>query len=268
MEALSEPLLVLEWAEPTTVVSSVAGGDFVAFSSACPGHDGPNEDAAAVFPGAGTTVLAVADGLGGGRSGHLAARLAVEALGKQLVDLPSDARSPILDAIESANEAIRALGVGAATTLAAVELRGQTLRPYHVGDSTILVLGGRGKVKFVSVSHSPVGYGVEAGLIDSEAALHHEELNIVSNTLGSADMRIELGAPLELAARDTVILGTDGLFDNVHVAEIFDLVKSRELADAARALAEFAIARMLAADSEQPSKPDDITFVIYRPQTG
>src|SRR5690606_647461 len=111
-----------------------------------------------------------------------------------------------------------------------------------------------------------VGYGVEAGLIDSEAALHHEELNIVSNTLGTADMRIELGAPLELATRDTVLLGTDGLFDNMHVGEIFDVLKSRELRDAAEALADFATARMLDTKSSHASKPDDLTFVLYRPR--
>ncbi len=269
MQPVSPPQMLLEQAEATVVSGTLSDGDYAAFSAPYPNREGPNQDAAGVFPGSATTVIAVADGLGGGRSGHVAARLALEALGKHLIDggdLPDDARSPILDAFESANEAIRALGVGAATTLVAAELRGPTLRPYHVGDSSILVLGGRGKVKFISVPHSPVGYGVEAGLIDSEAALHHEELNVVSNTLGSPDMRIELGAPLELAARDTVLLGTDGLFDNVHVSEIFDLLKARELREAAEALAEFATARMLDTKSNHPSKPDDLTFVLYRPR--
>ena len=78
MQAISQPLLLLEQTEPTTIAGTLVSGDFVVFSARCPGHDGPNEDAAGVFPGSATTVLAVADGLGGGRSGHVASRLAVE----------------------------------------------------------------------------------------------------------------------------------------------------------------------------------------------
>jgi len=268
MRAGESHVLLVERSQPTLLSGTTETGKFAAFSAPCPESDQPNEDAAAVFGGEGTTVVAVVDGFGGGRLGHVAARLTLEALDQQLGDgeaLAGDARSPILDAIEAANTEIRALGVGAATTLAAIEVRGRTLRPYHVGDSSIVVFGGRGKVKFASVPHSPVGYGVEAGLIDSEEALHHDDLNVVSNLLGNPDMRIELGAPLELSQRDTVVLGTDGLFDNVRVNELFDSVRARDLETAAETLAALARQRMDETRAEDPSKPDDLTFVIYRP---
>ncbi len=264
---LSEPQLLIDVRQPTRVDGYVADGVYAAFTAPYPEATGPNQDCALIAPTSGGGVLAVADGLGGAPAGHDASRLAVEHLRRCLVadsDL-QDARTPILDAFESANAAIRELSVGAATTLAVVELRDRVLRPYHVGDSSILVCGSRGKVKFLSLSHSPVGYGVEAGLIDANEALHHEELNLVSNTLGTSSMRIELGTPFALAEQDTVLLGTDGLFDNLHLAEIIDVIRAGALDAAADELARQATARMVTPSDDKPSKPDDLTFVLYRP---
>ena len=47
-------------------------------------------------------------------------------------------RGALLDGIDIANEAILRSGTGGATTLVVVELSAQGMRPYHVGDSTIL----------------------------------------------------------------------------------------------------------------------------------
>ena len=76
---------------------------------------------------------------------------------------------------------------------------------------TVLVTGGLGKIKLLTVSHSPVGMALESGLLDEAEAMHHEERHIVSNVVGSAGMRIEIGAKRKLAPRDTVLLASDGL---------------------------------------------------------
>lgn len=55
----------------------------------------------------------------------------------------------------------QALNIGAATTIAIIEYHAGTVRPYHVGDSMILVTGLRGRVHYQSVSHSPVGFAME-----------------------------------------------------------------------------------------------------------
>jgi serine/threonine protein phosphatase PrpC len=266
---LIEALLLADERQPRLGLGQTEGGTVAVFSSPYPNEAGPNQDCAAVFPLGRTTVIAVADGLGGAPSGHLASRIAADCLSASLAAIDeagSDARALILDAFDNANRSIRELGVGAGTTLAVVEIRDNVVRPYHVGDSSILVCGSRGKVKFVSIPHSPVGYGVEAGLIDAEDALHHAELNVVSNTLGSPDMRIELGTPFELAAQDTVVLATDGLFDNLRAEEIVEIVRTGPLAEVAPRLAELATQRMTVAGTRHPSKPDDLTFALYRPR--
>jgi serine/threonine protein phosphatase PrpC len=125
-------------------------------------------------------------------------------------------------------------------------------------------VGQRRKVKLQTVSHSPVGYAVEAGLIDEHEAMHHDERHVVSNMVGAVDMRIEVGSPIRLAPRDTALLATDGLFDNLNPAEVVDIVRAGPLDRAANDLAARAAERMRTPDAKHASKPDDLTFVLYR----
>jgi PPM family protein phosphatase len=174
-------------------------------------------------------------------------------------------RASILDGLDRANRAVLALGTGAATTMAVVEIAGRTIRPYHVGDSLILLVGGHGKVKMQTISHSPVGYGVEAGLLDDVEAMHHADRHIVSNVVGCADMRIEIGPARQLAPRDTILIASDGLSDNLRVEEIIDRVRKGRLAASLLTLADEAALRMRSPAEGQPSKPDDLTVVMFRP---
>jgi len=245
-----------------------ADGTLIEFSTRCPGASGANEDAAgSIDLGGGCGVLALADGLGGQPAGARASRVAVEtvlsAVGAAAA-VQGHLREAILNGFETANERIRGMGVGAGTTLAVVELRGAAARTYHVGDSEILVVGQRGRVRLQTVSHSPTGYGVHAGLIDQREALGHQERHLLSNLVGSAEMRIEIGPVLQLRPRDVVLLGSDGLFDNVHVEEIVETVRRGRLLRGGTALARHGAERMAGTQPEQPSKPDDLTFLLFR----
>ncbi|MCA9671919.1 MAG: protein phosphatase 2C domain-containing protein, partial [Myxococcales bacterium] len=184
----------------------VAGGQLAVFSRGNPARERVNQDAAALLPvGKKRLVLVVADGVGGARSGARASSLAVEEISRALAEACEGVperelggellRGAILNGIERANAAVKALGLGAGTTLAIVAIdEDRTMRTFHVGDSTVVVVGQRGRVKLQTVSHSPVGYAVEAGLIDDEDALHHPDLHLISNMVGSERMRIEVGA--------------------------------------------------------------------------
>lgn len=244
-------------------------GSAAVFSRRSPDKETANEDAAALIPFDGQSgILVVADGLGGSRAGEQASSLALASLRDSLAEgatTGGDLRSAILNGIETANRRIAELGIGAGTTLALVELQGRIARPYHVGDAMILVVGQRGRVKWQTVSHSPVGYAVEAGFLDATEAMHHDERHIVSNMLGAADMRIEIGTPFELAERDTLLLSSDGLFDNLHVEEIINHVRKGPLEKVANQLAAACRERMQAPIEGQPCKPDDLTFIAYRP---
>jgi serine/threonine protein phosphatase PrpC len=109
-----------------------------------------------------------------------------------------------------------------------------------------------------------VGYAVEAGLLDEAEAMHHEDRHLVSNMLGSPDMRIDVGSTIELADRDTLILASDGLFDNLHIEEIVQRIRKGPLGKVAAELVDDCRRRMEGVDAQQPCKPDDLTFVAFR----
>jgi PPM family protein phosphatase len=173
-------------------------------------------------------------------------------------------RTAVLNGIETANQAVRDLGNGSATTLTVVTIEGRLARSYQIGDSEAIVVGQRGRLKLQTTAHSPTGFAVEAGFLDQRAALHHAERHLVSNFIGTADMRIDVGAGVELAPRDTVIVASDGLTDNVHLDEIVELARKGPLGLAADRMIDKAERRMRDEKAGQPSKPDDLSLILFR----
>lgn len=246
----------------------IGRGMAAVFSAGRPDGEGVNEDSAALIPlDEGSAVLAVADGLGSTPLADHAASLAVRSLVEALQRVERERsvlRTAILNGIERASQAVARLGTGAATTLTVAEIQENAVRSYHVGDSLLLVVGQRGRIKFQSVAHSPVGFAFESGLLDEREALHHEDRHLVSNVLGARDMRIEMGPVLHLAARDTLLLASDGLSDNLSEHEIVERARKAPLDEAARRLVADARRRMTAPTPGEPSKPDDLTLIVFR----
>jgi len=244
-----------------------SNGSLVAlFSARAPGKQTVNEDALAIIPvNEQSVVLAIADGVGGAPNGDTAAKIAMQSLVHKIGKGNSGPlRSSILDGIELANETIRSEISGAATTLVAVEITNQIARIYHVGDSGACIVGGRGKIKSHTVFHSPTGYALESGLISEHQAIQHEDRYLVSNLLGAEDMSIEIGSPIPLAPRDTIVLASDGLFDNLYFQEIGSAACRDTASQACENLVQLATDRMVSAQDDMPSKPDDLTVVLYR----
>lgn len=243
-----------------------AHGHVVAFSTPKVGREGPNEDAAAIlWTGEDSGILAVADGVGGHPAGAQASAAALSGLLAAIEEAgeTADLRGAILGGFDRANQAVMGLGVGAATTMAVAEIASDQVRTYHVGDSSILLLGQRGKQKLLTLAHSPTGYAMEAGLLDEREAMDHEERHLVSNLMGSQEMRIEVGPPCSVSRRDTLLLATDGVFDNLYLEEIVDCIRKGEpLAAAARLAADCKV--RMQGNPEGPSKPDDLTFLMFR----
>ena len=220
VQALQGPRLFTGQREYEMHCFGLPAGQVVIASIGDPNKPRPNEDSAAILPVNDThLVLLVADGVGGLAGARSASNTTVKCIRKALdaADTASAAslRSAILDGIEAANQAVMNSGQGGASTLALAEIGPDYVRTYHVGDSILLACGQRGRVKLQTTPHSPVGFAMEAGLINEKEALQHEELNLIFNVIGSADMRIEIGSEQQLAARDTLLLASDGLADNL-----------------------------------------------------
>jgi serine/threonine protein phosphatase PrpC len=260
-------------------------GEAVLFSSKAYDKTTGNEDAALFceLPGA-VTVLAVADGVGGLPAGAEAAATAIGAVRRAVertversdrvadrsVDREADReagstlRSAIFDAFEDANARLLEQGVGAATTLVVVEVRGDVARAYHAGDSGALLVGQRGRVRFETIPHSPVGYGVAAGMLEPSQTHHHDERHLLSNCVGSREMRVEIGAPVTMAARDTLLLATDGVLENIERRNLIDQIRIGSLLQAATDLQARLRLTMAGVDPKLPAHPDDATALLFR----
>jgi serine/threonine protein phosphatase PrpC len=249
-------------------VYSFCGGTAAVFSRRSPMSEGENQDAAALIPIDGTRgVIAVADGVGGARGGAQASATAILELSAALEEVVPRGlvlREAILDGIESANREVCALQIGAATTLAVAEIQGTAMRPYHVGDSQILLLGRGGKRKLFTVPHSPLGYAQDGGLMSEREAMVHEARHIVSNVIGLPWFHVDMGSALELSAKDTLLVACDGLFDNLSSDDVIETLRTGTLEESVGRLVERCLERMNRPREGRPSKPDDLTLIAFR----
>jgi serine/threonine protein phosphatase PrpC len=266
---MSEEIILLDGNESADQrTATVGGGTMVAFTSRAPDKTTDNEDSVAAIPyGPDAVVLAIADGAGGLPGGRRASQTAIQSLKESLNSAEAETmllRTAILDGIEAANAAVLALGNGSATTLTVVTVEGHVARSYQVGDSEAIVIGQRGRIRAQTMAHSPTGFAVEAGVLDQRAALHHEDRHIVSNFIGTNEMRVDMGPAVRLNPRDTILVASDGLTDNVHMHEITELARKGPLDDAIRAMTVLARRRMTVETMHQPSKPDDLSVILFR----
>jgi serine/threonine protein phosphatase PrpC len=248
---------------------SSCAGDLAVGIARAPDKNGPVEDSAALVPlREDGLALMVADGVGGLPTGWKASGITLEKVCAALKDAKNDdalLRNAILDGIDEANGSLRELGTGTSTTLVVAEIRDQQVRTFHIGDSSAWICGQRGVMKLQTTPHSPVGFALEAGFVNEKEALHHEDLNLVSNVVGSADMRIEIGSRLPLAPKDTLLIASDGLFDNVLESEIVEIIRTGSVADSLLQLWQLTARRMAGTAKTKPSKPDDFSAILLRP---
>ena len=253
---------------PERISTTIAGGMLVAYTARAPDKTSDNEDTVAAIPyGPDAAVLVIADGAGGLPGGRRASETAVTVLRSSLMQAIDEVlllRTAILNGIDAANQAVLDIANGSATTLTVVTIEGRIARTYQIGDSEAMIVGQRGLVKAQTTAHSPTGFAVEAGFLDQRDALHHADRHLVSNFLGTNDMHIDVGAALELKQRDTVLLASDGLTDNIHFDEIVDLMRKGPLDESMDAIVRRAVRRMTVESKTMPSKPDDLSLILFR----
>lgn len=245
-----------------------SGVDVCCFTTRDPGKPTSNEDSLAVVAcDDSNAALLVADGLGGLRAGDEASSMLVDTVIQAVESRRGSCeqlRDAILDGLEGAHTTIMSELNGAATTVALVQLSGNEFRPYHAGDTAVLVTGQRGRIKYQTVPHSPVGYAVESGILDEQEAIHHEHRHLISNAIGSEPMHIEVGPVIRLARYDTVLIASDGVYDNLHVEEIVGVIRKGSLRQAAESIRALCAERMAEPAGDRPHKPDDMSFILFR----
>jgi len=245
------------------VIFSIRGGEVALFTHASPTLSHDNEDAVGVFEWEGEIgVLVVADGLGGLPRGGDASQQMVENLSHPKI---KDSVDPVIACLESVNESLVSGHSGSGTTVSVVTIERRRIRSYYVGDSATMVIGRRGRIKLHTTPHSPVGFAEANGQIDEKAAMIHPNRHEINNIIGMPNMWIEIGRPIQLADLDTVILASDGLWDNLYRDEVAGLAGHRSLMTAANGILRRATDRMKRESGSEFGKPDDLSFILYRP---
>lgn len=213
----------------------------------------------------------VADGMGGYEGGQEASRLAVETMVAAYRDFNGDdPQQALIEGLQAAHEQIRGYsfshpelrGMGTTCTAAAI-VKGadggaeyDALYYVHVGDTRLYLIRD-GEISRVTRDHSYVGRLVEAGMITPEEAERHPQRNILTAALGTnPDLIMDSpGHPEPLLPEDVILICTDGLWGQVHDAEILDAVQGKSAEQAGRELIDLARER---------GGPDNITVEILR----
>lgn len=182
-------------------------------------------------------VFMVADGMGGHHDGEKASALAVKTVAATVTSsifLPMlngqmDSQVPIIealtDAIQKANAAIMGQVPDGGTTFSSVVLLGDLAYIAHVGDSRVYIIHKDQSIEQLTRDHSLVQRLIELDQLTPEEAAEHPQKNVLYRALGQNDV-VEVDTLFRrLPPKSTLVLCSDGLWNQVHDKEIVDLVK-------------------------------------------
>ncbi len=193
-----------------------------------------------------STLLIVADGMGGAQAGEEASRLASEAVKQALVDAlrntnPNDDQAwqtLLRQAAIAANQRVYAAAQanrnqrGMGTTLTIALIANNRIHLAHIGDSRAYVLNAYGvttdgsRLLQLTADHTLVARLVDIGQLSNEEARTHPNRNMLYRALG-ADATIEADASSQaLNAGDILVLCSDGLTVHVNDQELLDIALS------------------------------------------
>lgn len=205
-----------------------------------------------------STLLAVADGMGGHDAGDLAAAAAIAKVRKCLAPPLRRPRATLAKTFALANAEIRRVGSEMdhermGTTLTVAVIRDKIAWIGHVGDSRAYLLR-NGKLRQLTQDHSLVAELVRTGQIAPDKARLHPKRNVITRAVGS-DKKVEPDIfSLPMLPGDRLILCSDGLTGGVDDRTIAELASPTHQAEDA--------AQQLIAAANNAGGTDNITVVI------
>lgn len=213
-----------------------------------------NEDRYAVIESPSGLAWIVCDGMGGATGGELAAQLAIDAIRRDLENLPQ--RTPaqaIKSAILEANRIIvlrrqNPAFSGMGTTVIAAMFQGNEIAIAHAGDSRAYLVRD-GAIQQLTTDHTYVQDLVDRGKLDMEAALSHPQAHVLTRCIGSEpglEVDIERfwlweSGPNEV--NDFMLLCSDGLYSLVSEGEMANILSQHPPQHACVHLVELAKSR-------------------------
>ena len=176
-----------------------------------------------------STLLAVADGLGGQPFGYLAAEIALDVLNgfhpdqnniiNQLQQLVKKADKAVVKASKKSPD-YEYMG----TTLTAAVVIQSKIFWAHVGDSRIYHIQNH-KISQITIDQTMAQYLIEEGEITPEQAINHPMQSLLDQCLGCGSCEAETGF-FSISPGDIVLLCSDGLFNGIKQDTLCDLLRS------------------------------------------
>lgn len=203
---------------------------------------------------AGTLLAVLADGMGGHSGGALAAEQVVLKARQNFESYAPGSETPQHLLASIVNEAHLVIRLTRFTsekdphsTAVVLMLQPGRVDWAHCGDSRLYHFRGATLVSR-SQDHSLVGELVRKGRLDEAGANNHPQRNVLLSCLGSErEPRIAFGRVAPLAAGDSFLLCSDGLWGYFDDAELGDVVAGHGARDAAAMLVQGARERALGA---------------------
>lgn len=198
-------------------------------------HRNENEDSA----WAGSTVLAVADGLGGHAGGEIASSLAIQKIA-DLEKASLNQRNSETVVVETFLEINNSLAQkmksdvqlrGMGTTLTALLIGKEKVYLAHLGDSRAYRIRG-GKISQLTKDHTVVQELLDQGRISPDEVDGHPQRSFVTKALMGSDQyeRPDL-VEVELEESDVILLCTDGLSGVVGERELIKTIETHGVSE-------------------------------------
>jgi protein phosphatase len=177
----------------------------------------------------------VADGMGGHEGGEIASNIAVNTLGKILLNFlenieEKDMQNSIRKALQEANEEIILMRnrhielTNMGTTVVLSILLNDNLHYSHLGDSRAYLYKKEGKLIQLTTDDSLVMEMIKRGIINEDELRTHNLRNIVTKYLGTTDLVLPEVQHCHVGVEDCIILSSDGLSGMLEEKEILSIV--------------------------------------------
>lgn len=215
---------------------------------------------------AGTTVFAVADGMGGHQAGEVASDMAldpVRAVDGQRFDTLEEGVETLRQAFTRANDdvmdrassdvSLRGMG----TTLTAVILHDGRLAVAHVGDSRAYLVRAGAGMRQLTTDHTLVEQLVQEGRLSRDEVSTHPQRSVITRAIGvDRAVDVDAVAPVVLEPGDQVLLCSDGLTTPLRDEQIVEILERHDDGDEA--------CEALIAAANAAGGPDNITVLLLR----
>ena len=219
-----------------------------------------NEDSALTS----SSLLAVADGMGGHAGGEVASQIAIKTLASMVPvltaqDIDTDSIEDLLlnslhtidgEISRVASDEIELRGMG--TTLTALLIRGNRVALLHVGDSRCYRLRGN-TFEQLTHDHTVLQELLDSGTISTSEAADHPQRSMLTQVLMGEGSVAPVLMVYEVNSKDRFLLCSDGLSSVLTEKEIKSLLKKSNRDEAVVALVEATYVN---------GAPDNVTVVV------